>query len=423
MAMSFLRSVYVRLGLEFEEPADEAAFADGYVRSNMRWAQFFFVLGGIFYYSFFVWDRLIDPLNADTTHMIRGLIVAPVFVLAGALGFLDWGRRHIELLVLSALTAGQIGLAVIYSILDLGFDYAALGFSMMFLGATTMFSVRLKYLWSASVFMLATGLGAHLVTGNSRPGWIVINALAILASIGFGAVSSWLRELGARRQFLTDRTLDAARGRIDELLYSMLPSEIVKRIQNGETAIADSHGEVSIIFADLVGFTDLARRISASQLLTILNGLFSAFDREAERYGIDRIKTIGDAYMAIGGLQRGEASRDHAENAARFAFAMLAIVQDMIETSGYPINIRIGIHIGPVVSGVIGVKRPAFDCWGEAVNMASRLESQAAPGTILISESGYWRLKPDFEIDALGDIDLKGIGMTKVYQLNAAAIS
>ena len=125
--------------------------------------------------------------------------------------------------------------------------------------------------------------------------------------------------------------------------------------------------------------------------------------------------------MAIGGLQRGESARDHAENAARFAFAMLANVRELVEKSGYPINIRIGIHIGPVVSGVIGVKRPAFDCWGEAVNMASRLESQAAPGTILISESSYWRLKPDFEIVVLDEVDLKGIGMTKVYQLNAVA--
>ena len=423
MNLPLLRPIFIKLGLEFEDRGDEAAFADLYVRSNMRWSQFFLVLGGLFYYSFFIWDRLIDPLHSDTTHMIRGLIVAPVFFICAALPFFEWGRRNIEFLVLAAMTAGQLGLSFIYAILNLGFDYAGLGFAIMFLGTTSMFNVRMKYLWSASLFILATGLGAHLLTGNSRAGWIVINALAILSAIGFGGVSAWLREYAARRQYRTDKTLDAARGRIDELLYSMLPSEIVRRIQRGETAIADSHGEVSIVFADLVGFTELARRISPSHLLRVLNELFSAFDREAERHAIDRIKTIGDAYMAIGGLERGEASRDHAENAARFAFAMLATVKQMVDETGYPINIRIGIHIGSVVAGVIGVKRPAFDCWGEAVNLASRLEAQALPGTIMISESGYWRLKPHFDIDVLDAVELKGIGMTKVYKLNGPSVT
>ena len=421
--MSLLDQMLIHFGLIFENPLDEACFAERYVRNNIHWSQLFLLIGGLFYYCFFIYDRLIDPLNADTTHIIRGVVIAPAFALAAALLFFEWGQRRIELVVMGIMLVGQLGLVAIYSILTLGFEYAALGFAVLYLGAAVMFQIRVKYLIIGALLMLISGIGGHLYTGNSRPGWVIINILALFAAIGFGGVSSWVRERAARRQFETDKALTEARGRIDELLYSMLPTEIVKRIQSGETAIADSHGEVSIIFADLVGFTELARRISPSQLLTILNGLFSAFDHAAERYGIDRIKTIGDAYMAIGGLQRGESARDHAENAARFAFAMLATVREMVEKTGYPINIRIGIHIGPIVSGVIGVKRPAFDCWGEAVNMASRLESQAAPGTILISESSYWRLKPDFEIAVLDEVDLKGIGLTKVYQLNSVAVS
>lgn len=419
--MTVFTQALVRLGLLFEAEDDEARFAGGYVRGNVHWSQLFLLMGGLFYYCFFVYDRLIDPANADTTHMIRGLVIAPMFSLAAVALFFEWGRRRIELIVMSVMVAGQIGLAAIYATLNSGFDYASLGYAVLFLGAAVMFQVRVSHLIVGALLMFVIGIGAHLLTGNSRPGWIVVNILAMLSAIGFGGVSSWVRERAARRQFETDKALGEARGRIDELLYSMLPTEIVRRLQSGETAIADSHGEVSIIFADLVGFTELARRISPAQLLVVLNGLFSAFDHEAERFGIDRIKTIGDAYMAIGGLQRGAAIRDHAENAARFAFAMLAIVDELVTRHGYPISIRIGLHIGPVVAGVIGVKRPAFDCWGEAVNMASRLESQAAPGTILISESSYWRLKPGFEIDPLGDIDLKGIGLTKVYKLNAAA--
>lgn len=419
--MNILKQTLVRLGLRFPCDTDEARFAEGYVRGNVPWSQLFLLMGGLFYYCFFVYDRLIDPRNADTTHMIRGLIIAPVFALAALTLFFEWGRRRIELIIMIVMVSGQIGLSVIYATLELGFDHAALGFAVMFLGAAVMFQIRVSYLAVGAVLVVIIGVGTNLGTGNSRPGWVIVNLLAQLSAIGFGGVSSWVRERGARRQFETDKALSEARGRIDELLYSMLPTEIVRRLQSGETAIADSHGEVSIIFADLVGFTELARRISPAQLLVVLNGLFSAFDHEAERHGIDRIKTIGDAYMAIGGLQRGASIRDHAENAARFAFAMLQIVDEIVQRHGYPISIRIGLHIGPVVAGVIGVKRPAFDCWGEAVNMASRLESQAAPGTILISESSYWRLKPGFEIDPLGAIELKGIGPTKVYKLIAAA--
>lgn len=348
--MTVFTQALVRLGLLFEAEDDEARFAGGYVRGNVHWSQLFLLMGGLFYYCFFVYDRLIDPANADTTHMIRGLVIAPMFSLAAVALFFEWGRRRIELIVMSVMVAGQIGLAAIYATLNSGFDYASLGYAVLFLGAAVMFQVRVSHLIVGALLMFVIGIGAHLLTGNSRPGWIVVNILAMLSAIGFGGVSSWVRERAARRQFETDKALGEARGRIDELLYSMLPTEIVRRLQSGETAIADSHGEVSIIFADLVGFTELARRISPAQLLVVLNGLFSAFDHEAERFGIDRIKTIGDAYMAIGGLQRGAVIRDHAENAARFAFAMLAIVDELVTRHGYPISIRIGLHIGPVVA-------------------------------------------------------------------------
>jgi adenylate cyclase len=256
-----------------------------------------------------------------------------------------------------------------------------------------------------------------LLAANARPHWIIINILTVLTCITFSSVAAHLRERAARRQFLTEEALNVARARVNDLLHAMLPSYVVQRIQSGETGIADSLGEVAVIFANVGNVADPTQGIGEAQLLRGLNQLFSDFDREAERYGIDKIKTIGGSYMAVSGLAGQRAGEDHVENAADFALALQAIVTRVIETTGYPVKLRIGMHVGPVVAGVIGVQRPVFDCWGESVNLAARLESKAPLREILVSESTYWRLKQKFDVAFFNDITLKGIGRTKSYCL------
>jgi adenylate cyclase len=406
-----------RFGLHCASVEDERAFGKRYLLSTVAESQLFLVVSALFVYAFFVWDRIIDPAHADTTHLIRGLVISPLLLLSAALLFTPFGKRHFEAVILSALLMCLGGLALVYGILERGFEHAALAFALTLLGSTAMFPIRSRYLIVASILTIVIVVTAQLWSDNAGPGWMVVNMMAVSCAIALGTTSAYIRERDARASFLAQMELDASRARVDDLLHSMLPHDIVTRIQAGETAIADSHGEVSIIFADLQGFTDLSRKISPSHLLKVLNNLFSTFDLEAERYGIDRIKTIGDAYMAIGGLTRIPGARDHAENAAEFAFAMVRAVRRLIDEHDYPLNVRIGLHIGPVVAGVVGVRRPAFDCWGESVNLASRIESHAEPGTILISESAYWRLRPLYDVEARADVQLKGIGTAKVFRL------
>jgi adenylate cyclase len=413
-----MKSLLAKLGLWFLDPEDERRFADEYLLSKIWQSQLFLIIAGMFVYSFFVWDRIIDPVNWNQSHILRGLVMTPVMIGCAAILYTQWGRKWFEAIVMVALFNCMVGLAAVYAILDKGYDYAALGFFMALMGVASMFPVRAIWLIPASVFAVVVVMGGHYLADNSTPGWWIVNLMAVIGGISFGILSSSIREKGAREQFQTQKELTVSRARVDDLLHSMLPSEIVSRIQKGETAIAESHGEVSIIFADLVGFTEMSRRISPSHLLKVLNRIFSSFDLEAEKRGIDRIKTIGDAYMAIGGLQRVP-GRDHAENAADFAIALVASVKQIVAEMGYPINIRIGLHVGPVVAGVIGVRRPAFDCWGEAVNLANRLETAAAPGSIVVSESAYWRLRPFFDMEPLGETELKGIGPVKTFELVA----
>ena len=406
-----------RFGLHCSSVEDERVFADGYLLRTVGESQLFMVLSALTFYVFFFWDRMIDPVNWNTTHMIRGLLVAPAMVLVAGVLFTPFGKRHFEAFVLTMLLLVMAGLATIYAVLDHGYQYAALAFTMAMLGTTTMFPIRSRFLVIGSFLSMVIVVVGHLLAHNAGPGWLLVNLMAALVSIGMGTLSAYLREREARAAFRATKALVASRERVDELLHSMLPREVVQRIQAGETAIADLHGEVSIIFADLAGFTEMSRKISPSHLVRVLNDLFSSFDRDAERLGIERIKTIGDAYMAIGGLRRSVDGTDHVEAAALFALAIQARVLKLVSEMEYPLQIRVGLHVGPVVAGVIGVTRPAFDCWGESVNLASRIEGHATPGTILVSESAYWRLKPFFEMDPQGDTDLKGIGKTRVFRL------
>ena len=184
------------------------------------------------------------------------------------------------------------------------------------------------------------------------------------------------------REVAFNEEIKYERDRADALLHSMLPAPVIQRLNNGETDIADRFAEATILFADIVEFTPLVARMDAGDLIKELSNLFTAFDDLATRHGIEKIKTIGDAYMAASGIPSHRA--DHARAAVDFARDILRTMSNS-SVSEAGLEIRIGIHTGPVIAGVIGRKRSVYDVWGETVNLASRLESTGQPGKIHIS--------------------------------------
>ncbi len=212
--------------------------------------------------------------------------------------------------------------------------------------------------------------------------------------------------------------IDHLRLEADSLLDTILPPAIAARLRHGEERIADACAEATIVFVDLVGFTDLTRRFGAAHVIETLDEIFRALDEAVERNGIEKIKTIGDGYMAAAGITQATET-DDAARCARFALEAKRIVEERAASLGYPLDIRIGIHNGPVIAGILGKSRLVFDVWGAAVNLASRLEASAENGEIRISEAAYWRLHNDFDMDPLGEVTLKGIGDTPVYVLRA----
>ena len=202
--------------------------------------------------------------------------------------------------------------------------------------------------------------------------------------------------------------IELERQRYEILLRNILPGQIVTRLNNGEVVIADRVEEATILFADLVGFTAAAARVTPAVLVNNLNRIFSAFDELCRQLQIEKIKTIGDAYMAAAGVPLPRA--DHAEVMADFALAMLAALERVNAGAEVPFEMRIGIHTGPVVADVIGSHRFLYDIWGNTVNLASRLESHGLPGRIHVSPQTSQLLAGRYELEARGLISLRGIG-------------
>lgn len=213
--------------------------------------------------------------------------------------------------------------------------------------------------------------------------------------------------------------LEVERGRSRDLLLNILPQSIIDRLNGGERVIADRHDDVAVVFSDFVGFTEISARLPVTQVVSSLNEMFSGFDAACAALGVEKIKTIGDAYLAAAGLSSlGRATAPasptgHIHAAAELAMTMLSVV----DAAGPPWRIRIGIHNGPVVAGVIGTSKYVYDLWGDAVNVASRLEASSEPGRIHVSASVAAAASDGFLLDARGPIDLKGKGSTETFFL------
>ena len=201
----------------------------------------------------------------------------------------------------------------------------------------------------------------------------------------------------------------------EKLLLNILPKPIAERLKAQETTIADSFGEVSVLFADIVGFTELSARMSPTELVKRLNVIFCHFDQLAENYGVEKIKTIGDAYMVVGGLPTPRS--DHAEAIALMALGMQEKIAKLSAETGEKLAIRIGINSGPVVAGVIGVSKFTYDLWGDTVNVAARMEATGFAGRIQVTDVTYERLKDKYLFESRGKIPIKGKGEMMTYWL------
>ncbi|MBA2380631.1 MAG: adenylate/guanylate cyclase domain-containing protein [Chloroflexi bacterium] len=285
------------------------------------------------------------------------------------------------------------------------------------LGALVFDRARAGVRWFVAfiVVFLGSGIAGEITGGISDlPAWFESTMIALNVAVG-GTIVFTLLALFARQREEALAALRTEQDRAETLLLNILPRSIADRLKASSATIADQFDAASILFADIVDFTPLAEAMSAAEVVGILDHLFTHFDALAERYGLEKIKTIGDCYMVAAGVPTPRA--DHAAAIACMGLDMRDAMSAEDGVAHLGLELRIGINSGPVVAGVIGRKRFLCDLWGDAVNMASRMESQGTPGQIQVTNAMYELLKNEFVLEQRGDIDVKGKGEIQTWYL------
>jgi class 3 adenylate cyclase len=328
---------------------------------------------------------------------------AAAYALAPAIGALTLGRRRWPLAVLLASAACLFA----YNLSDYPGLFSAVPLSV---ALATAWAAGHRG-WALAVAAWFGGTPLIFLAVSDLPGAVATRLLSSAVSdLALLTAVLLLGEAVRGRRALDNehRLLLAEQDRSERLLLNILPPPIADRLKQGEQVIADRFPEVTVLFADLVDFTRSSDRSSPERVVQVLDDLFTAFDRLARRHGLEKIKTVGDAYMVAGGLPTPRP--DHAEAVAEMALALRAEVGGHAGPTGQPLAIRIGIDTGPVVAGVLGTTKFSYDLWGDTVNTASRMEATGTPGAIQVTDRTYRRLRERYRFECRGPIQVKGKG-------------
>jgi adenylate cyclase len=284
--------------------------------------------------------------------------------------------------------------------------------------------------------MLIGPIGALLLIGSRFAlAMLLLYSIAVLTAVSFEPYAASIApqlSLGTRMQIAASnliilglivtagslyllRQVERYRRRADDLLLNILPGPIATRLKENPGTIADGYSEVTVLFADIVDFTSMSSQSDPVDVVNLLNAIFSEFDELAQKYGLEKIKTIGDAYMVAAGLP--EPRPDHVEVIVAFAIDMLDVVGQYEGFHGEPVRLRVGINTGPVVAGVIGRQKFIYDLWGDAVNVASRMESNGLSNQIQVTEAVRSALQEHYAFEEREPIYIKGKGMMVTYLL------
>ena len=251
--------------------------------------------------------------------------------------------------------------------------------------------------------------GAPHIPGGVMVTYFVLNILGV-STTAYVLLQYFVR---ARERALAE--LEVERAKSERLLLNVLPASVASRLKESDEVIADRFAAATVLFADIVGFTPLAQELSPADTVVLLDRVFAGSDGLATRHGVEKIKTIGDAYMVAAGLP--DPREDHAEAIADLALEMGAEVKRCVAEDVQPLEVRIGIDTGPVVAGVIGRAKFSYDLWGDTVNTASRMESHGEPGAIQVTERVYEQLRGHYDLRQRGTIEVKGKGPMTTYLL------
>lgn len=410
------------MGLRFPDSAVELKFRSDFSRAVLPVQRAGLTLGLIVMALFTVRDvQLMSVLGAEPL-MFRLFGMVPFLAAGLVLTFTPWMKRFHQPVFFAYCMGFIVLIHILYSFAaptgptDPRYGFRAMSSMLTIVGVVALSGLRFEYAIVCAVTVVTgwavTASTSGLADALWQPTLVQLIAMSLLAA----GVCYWI-ERSHRLQFAARMALDDERAHTERLLSYSMPRRALTRLKRGDTDIADAFLEAVVLFVDLAGFTDLSKRLGPRETVRVLDRIFSEFDAIVARHGLERVKTMGDGYVAIGGTS--DRTQDDLPCAARAAHEMLKAVAATGDEFGLPLALRVGFHVGPVIGGVIGRERPTYDYWGDTLNIASRLEATGDPGFVHCSEAVYWRLRGSWSFEPRGPIELKGYTKVETYYLHS----
>lgn len=405
----------------------EQAYRQDFASRYIKMQRYFIAFGFTLYGSFSILDYYAMPRTHQTAWILRALLelfVAALF-LATYKQFLQQKMYWLINLWMLGMNATILGMIVVSQQSELAFTFYPIGL-MLVLICGYVASGHLGYAtvqgWLAIIGYILVGIfEQRLLMGTSTLSKFFLVNFFIFGLNAIGMMLGYILERTNRLAFLQrlvieqqNREAEELRAESERLLLNVLPATVAERLKRGET-VADYYEHAAILFADIENFTPYSAKKSPSEVVDLLNQIFSAFDQLTEKHGLEKIKTIGDAYMVVSGLPTPRP--DYLQALVEMAFEMQKVMEKFRNETLFNFNLRIGINTGPVVAGIIGYKKFSYDLWGDTVNVASRMESFGLPGKIQVTEEVYQLLKDQYHFEERGTISVKGRGEMLVYLL------
>lgn len=405
---------------KFDDPALEQSYIASERRARIPATRFLAGIGIVTLISYIGFNPMHFPIEGVLAY---NLAAGPfILLLAGLVGltFTDVyaEKAWIDPIIFSLMAAVMVMLiealgtqSDITNISRLSMSVINIGILMVFASVGFVATTRYFLVWALVLLTLYAGFLLQADRGLVSKVYSFTNFTTFFT---FACYVNWDIDRRARKTFAANLALAEEQAKTEELLHNVLPQDVAQRLRQGEV-IADSYGEVSVVFIDIVGFSKLSRRLSPGHLVKTLNTIFGMADTHADAHGVEKVKTIGDAYLAVTGGNSSQSAG--AVEAIHFAQAVIAQVAEFSAKSGIDVAIRVGIHTGNVVGGVVGANRLAYDYWGDTMNIASRIEGVAEANGIAVSEATYFEAFESVDFTPAELLSLKGIGDTKVYRV------
>jgi len=407
--------------LSFDDEALEEEFRSEHNSKTLAQVRVAIIIAALLYAAFSILDFIVFSDGRWKALTYRFGFVIPVLVLGFAATYRDYFKRNMQSLVMVIIYIAGLGIALI------AYSYQDSRGELHFTG--TLLPIFWAFIYSGLRFINAVKISLSLIVTyevifvgfSGFPIELLVSFnFFLLASMIIGVLGGYTIESYFRRDFINQQLISIEKQKNEHLLLNILPQNIADELKAQPGTIAKDYEQITVLFADLVEFSAWSLKNSAHDIVRLLNEIFSMFDGLTDKYNLEKIKTIGDAYMVTNNLRETESS--NVESVARFAFDMHRAVESFNLRSSHKVQLRIGIHTGPAVAGVIGVKKFVYDVWGSTVNVASRMEATCPRNEIQVSEASYELLKNRFIFEDRGEIVIKGHGNLHAYLLKGEKV-